>query len=126
MSVHIGKRGLMLLMFGGVFITYGLAIKDAPQSVSLPLYAGVPIAWQGWAWVATGTLACLAALTNHREWWGFTLLFPMPALWSTGFALATLTDHRPINGALLWALIVGILLVLSDWPEPPHTHGEDT
>ena len=121
MNVHIGKRGLVLLMFGGVFITYGLALKEVPQSASLPLYAGVPIAWQGWAWVATGGLACLAALSSSREWWGFTLLFPMPALWALGFTLASFTKHTPINGALLWALIVGILLVLSDWPEPPKT-----
>lgn len=124
MNVHIGKRGLVLLMFGGVFISYGLALKDVPQQVSLPLYAGIPIAWQGWAWIVTGALAALTALSSSREWWGFTVLFPMPALWALGFTLAALTQHQPINGALLWALVVGILLVISDWPEPPQTPPE--
>ena len=121
MNVHIGKRGLVLLMFGGVFITYGLALKDVPQRMSLPLYSGVPITWQGWAWAATGALACLAALSTSREWWGFTVLFPMPSLWTVGFLVGFLSGKLPPNGALLWALLVGILLVLADWPEPPPT-----
>lgn len=119
MNVHIGKRGLVLLMFGGVFITYGLALKDVAQTLSLPLYGSIPITVQGWAWVVTGALGCLAALTNSREWWGFTALFPMPVLWVVGFLAAFVDGKYPINGALLWALLVGILFVLSDWPEPP-------
>lgn len=125
MNFHIGKRGLVLLMFGGVFISYGFALKDVAQKLSLPLYAAVPVSWQGYAWIATGVLACLAALSNSREWWGFTALFPMPALWAVGFLIAFLQGLMPINGALLWSLFVGVLLVLSDWPEPPPQHRQE-
>ncbi len=119
MNIHIGKRGLVLLMFGGIFVTYGLLLKDVPQHFALPLFAWCPMAAQGWAWVVTGAAGMLMALTNHREWVGYTALFPMPALWTVGFVAAFLTGHQPLNGALLWALLVGILIVVADWPEPP-------
>lgn len=119
MNIHIGKRGLVLLMFGGIFVAYGLALKDANQHLSLPLFAWCPMQWQGWAWVATGGFAMLMALSNRKEWWGFTALFPMPLLWTIGFIAAFAAGRLPLNGALLWALLTGILVVLSDWPEPP-------
>ncbi len=123
MNVHIGKRGLVLLMFGGVFISYGLALREAQPTV-LWLFSSIPTEIQGWAWIITGALAAVCAFTSSREWWGFTALFPMPSLWSVGFLFAFLRDEARINGTLVWALVVGILLVISDWPEPPPKHPE--
>ncbi|MGZ4587272.1 MAG: hypothetical protein ACXVX9_05675 [Mycobacteriaceae bacterium] len=122
MNIHIGKRGLVLLMFGGIFIAYGLLLKDAPQHVSLPLLAWCPIRWQGWAWVVTGGAGMLLALTSRREWVGFIALFPMPVVWTIAFTAAFFTHAQPLNGALLWALLTGILYVVADWAEPPPEH----
>jgi hypothetical protein len=119
MNIHIGKRGLVLLMFGGIFIAYGLAVKDAPQSMSLPLFAWCPMLIQGWAWVLTAAAGMLMALSSRREWLGFVILYPMPAAWVMGFLAAFVIHKQPLNGALVWALIVGILIVVADWAEPP-------
>ncbi|MGZ4518865.1 MAG: hypothetical protein ACXVXP_15490 [Mycobacteriaceae bacterium] len=119
MNIHIGKRGLVLLMFGGIFIAYGLAVKDAPQHLSLPLFAWCPMLIQGWAWILTGAVGMLMALTDRREWIGFVVLYPMPSAWVVGFLAAWVIHKQPLNGALLWALLTGILIVVADWAEPP-------
>jgi hypothetical protein len=36
-----------------------------------------------------------------------------------GFLAAFVIHKQPLNGALVWALIVGILIVVADWAEPP-------
>jgi hypothetical protein len=118
-NIHIGKRGLVLLMFGGIFIAYGLALKDTPPNHSLPLFAWCPMVIQGWLWVTTGAVGMLMAITSRREWLGFVALFPMPMAWVIGFIAAWIIHRQPLNGALVWGLLVGILVVVADWPEPP-------
>lgn len=119
MNVHIGKRGLVLLMFGAVWVTIGFGIKDLPQSQSIPLYHPVPMTWQALAWIITGAIAMLLALTNHNEWRGYPILFPMSATQAIGYAFWLPTMHRAWTGVAVWVLMTAILVVIADWAEPP-------
>ena len=119
MNIHIGKRGLVLLMFGGVWASIGIGLRDAPQSRSIPLFHSIPMEWQAWAWIATGLLAIFLALTARNEWRGYPVLFPMPFFQAVGYGVGLFTNHLPLTGVVVWALLVGILFVLADWPEPP-------
>jgi hypothetical protein len=43
----------------------------------------------------------------------------MPFLQAVGFLVGYFTSHLSWTGVVVWALLVGILVVLADWPEPP-------
>ena len=119
MNIRIGKRGSVLLMFGAVWVSIGLGIRDLPQSHSLPLFHSIPMVWQAWAWIVTGALAMLLALTSRNEWRGYPVLFPMPFFQALGFIAGFFTNHLSWTGVSVWVLLTGILVVIADWPEPP-------
>ena len=119
MNIQIGKRGLVLLMFGGVWVSIGLVARDVPQARSLPLYHFIPMQWQAWAWIVTGLLAVLLTLTARNEWRGYPVLFPMPFMQAVGYGVGFFTNHLSFVMFDMWLLLLGILVVIADWPEPP-------
>lgn len=112
------RRSTYLLLFGAAWIIYGLAIKDVPQASSIPLYATIPVAWQGWAWVTCGALA-VASVASPWRWTrnvGFTVAIVPAALWALGFAFLWVAKPHPAigwQGALVWGVLALLALVCS-------------
>lgn len=124
---RLSRRSLYLLLFGVLEVAYGLAVHDAAQGASLPIYGSVPMAWQGWAWVACGAVAlATVAVPRAPRNLGFTAAVVPPALWALGFAALWLSDWTwcwflPVpagpevawQGALIWGMFAALGVVCS-------------
>lgn len=117
--MRLSRRSTYLLLFGVAWIIYGLAVHDAPQAVSIPLYATVPTAWQGWAWVAAGVVGIATVIMPwHRaRTVGFTAVIIPPTLWFFGFGALWVNSpaHPEIawQGAVIWGVLALLALVCS-------------
>ena len=110
---RVSRRSAYLLGFGGVWITLGSAYVSAPQAASISLYHGVPMLWQGLAWVVCGAVAVLSILPHAPRPLGFAAALVPPLLWSLGFALEILNGRAyALQGVILWGLLA-YLVVLS-------------
>ncbi|MFF0736919.1 hypothetical protein ACFYVK_35560 [Streptomyces chartreusis] len=125
LSRTLGRRGAILLSYGGVWSLYGYAQLVSPQPDQrglAPLLERVPLAVWGWAWVVTGLIAIASAwLPQGRDWPGFLSLPLMVLPWMASYLAAWLTGDFPRGwvAALVWAVIAVPVLVVAGWPEPP-------
>lgn len=118
---HISRRSAYLILYGAAWITYGLALHDAPQAGSLAIYGTVPMTWQGWAWVTCGAV-CVASVVVPKvpRWIGFPAAVLMPLLWSAGF-LVEVVGGRPFawQGAVIWGLFAALAAISAGDEQAP-------
>lgn len=94
-----GLRGWLLLLWGSVWVTWGLALTAYPADrAANPLYDVVtrylPLMTWGWVWCAVGAIGALCgALRRHGL--GFKVLSFMPAGWGIGLAASYFTAGSP-------------------------------
>ena len=113
--MHFSRRSGWLILWGIAWVAYGLAVHDAPQAASLPLYATVPTAWQGIAWVGVGVVSILSALVpRFPRTVGFALAVIPPLLWALGFLLFWIQTAREAGwqGMIVWGAI-SVAVVMS-------------
>lgn len=122
----LGRRGTILLTYGGIWALYGYGqiTTPAPDQRGLTLLLGLwPLPIWGALWAASGLIAVVAAwLPPGRDWWGFLALVIMVIPWT----LAYLVSWWPLQvfsrgwvAAAVWTLIAVPLIVVAGWPEPP-------
>lgn len=122
------KRSLVLIMFGVTFFLIGWSylgmageIERSPAA-SLA-YRGhlnmMPLDWWGKLFMFCGAMAALGGLI-HRHVIGFTALMAVSGWWGLEFVASWAINGytRALIGALTWLLLVGLLLVISSWPDP--------
>jgi hypothetical protein len=118
-----------LVLFAAVSLVYGFAVAGSePSRPGLELITGTVIKLGFWAfcWIAAGVFA-IALSILHRTWIGYVLLMPMPMLWAGAYTAAFLLDlftdgqgtPTAWAGGLVWGLLVGLLVIIAGWPEPP-------
>lgn len=127
MDIHLGRRSIFLILFGIVFLIFGVTLlghpTDAPQSLPhirqhTPLWIqeGISIPWS-----LAGCIALVTGLTRPKhEWYGFTALYLMAGFWSSLYVIECLIGGWPraVAGVLVWGLVVGVILLIAGWPDP--------
>lgn len=134
LSRRIGFRGTSLLLFGIVWVTFGLfqfwspspALRHEPNVIGL----FVPIHWMGLLWMASGLLAIGFSFVDNarhpaRDTTGFVAAEVPPLLWALNYlASGIFLDYpRGIATAFIWVVCAGIIMNEARWPEPARTKG---
>lgn len=135
-DIRFGRRGAVLVLFALIYATYGVGlylagIGEGRRPTGLELLTEkleIPLGGLAVAWVGCGAAAAVASLPRLLipQWLGFTVLFPMPALW-VGCYLWSWTTFLWIHhgsplawvGVLIWGLLIGIISIVAGWPEAP-------
>lgn len=132
---RIGRRTLILLHGGSVWIMFGWAVYTAPiERFSRPgpdplnimdtPYAGV-------MWVACGVLAVACAALRPRlrggDSVGFAGLVTPPIVWVVAYIWSAIAyvvtggeagSPRAGIGLLTWYLVSAFVLIVAGWPDP--------
>ncbi|MET8172857.1 hypothetical protein [Streptomyces clavifer] len=122
---HVGRRGAILLLLGGLVTLYGVGQLARP----LPDTSGLRVllivmdldCWS-WTWIAAGVLAMgCAFLPEGWDWPGFTGLCLATAPWSASFLMSWWPlgeNPRGWISAAVFAAFGAIPLVIAGWDEP--------
>lgn len=133
---HVGRRGAILLLLGGLVTLYGVGQLEQP----LPDQTGIRLllmlmdldCWS-WTWIAAGSLAVVCAfLPQGRDWPGFTGLWLATFPWALSFFVSWWPLEENPRGwvsAAIFAAFGAIPLVIVGWDEPdrrvrPREHDE--
>lgn len=121
----IGRRGLVLILFG---IIYGLIGQSyvqghisptAEENLALALRWVSIEAW-GVVWMVAAALALIASRwPPGRDWWGYAVLSGLAIIWSALAVAGRLIYDAPyaLAAALVYGLLAAILLIIAGWPE---------
>jgi hypothetical protein len=115
------RRAMALILFGVVYLTYGvgLMLSPAPHSVG-------PWWWPGVLFAGGGLLTLYSAVRDrpHNEWIGFTTLQVVSVVWAVNWLMLLVHDAgvRPWSGLLIWSFVTLIVTLLAGWTEPPPKH----
>lgn len=131
------KRASVLLLLGVIFVINGWVMVDtadqlrrspiAQQSYAAHLDVVGMTTW-GWAFAVIGAASAISGLfTRLPAWVGFGGLQLLASLWGLLFIASYAQTHygRAWLGALQWGAIVGILVIISDWDDPPPRRFEE-
>ena len=115
---RIGHRGAFLLLLGSAFIFYGIGVLAQPYAYDIYPYKIIPWETWGYMWIGAGfislfgafrrldrtsfTVATTASALWSIRWFNAAFKMPHAGLWATGFT---------------WAVITGLILIVSTWPE---------
>ena len=134
----LGKRGLILLIFGFIWVSVGMAVVNQPDPAGYEhlLFSQIPRPVRALAWVTTGLLAVAIAFRPrllHHDGFGFLALYVMPAERAAIFVIGWLDYHitglggpgypRGLYAASVWLAIVAAVMVCATWPDPPNEPG---
>jgi hypothetical protein len=131
LSKRLGRRGAILLSYGGVWaiIGYGQITSPQPDQRGLRiLLERMPLDAWGWLWVASGLIAIVSAwLPPGHDWPGFLALPLMVLPWTASYLVAWLTGDFPRGwvAAVVWGAIAAPVLVVAGWREPPRPKREE-
>lgn len=125
------KRASVLLLLGVIFLINGWVIIDTAARVgrtkltsriySAHLDVASMTVW-GWVFLGVGALAVIAALVPRLPAWiGFAGLQALATAWALLYAASYFQAHygRTWLGVLQWGAIAGVLIIISDWDDPP-------
>lgn len=124
-----GKRGGFLLIIGIGWLTIGLSYVLGPRTESRQAgFSWLP-SWLdanelGWAWVAAGLTAIIAALVSKRWKWveslAFGALIAPTAIWTAVFTIAQTLGEHPYGwiSAVSYGIFTAVIYHCSSWPNP--------
>jgi hypothetical protein len=129
---RVGRRGLVLILFGVAWITQGSAfflLTDLFVGPEYFLVDRLPLPVQGGAWIACGVMSIRAGLRDRAsdDTLGFLAVSAMPMLIAASALAGTVTYALQGSGlwvlgaltVLAWAPIIVALSVVASWYEPP-------
>jgi hypothetical protein len=118
--IRLGRRAMALILFGVVFLAYGLSIRgSATPGTYMAMLPGEVLAL---VWGGVGAVAITAGIIHPKhEWVGFVGLMVVAFLQAAGMAASGIfLDYpRAVGGCVIWLLVVGLVLLIAGWPEPP-------
>lgn len=114
----IGHRGFFLLLLGLAFVFYGVSVIRQPGAYAIYPYRFIPWDVWGWIWVGTG-ITSFIGVPRVLDRSSFLIATTVSALWSIRwFYVAHSLPHANLwSTGLTWAVITGIILIVSTWPE---------
>lgn len=125
------KRAEVLLLLGVIFVINGYVIADTASTIGRSPIAAqsyrahldvMPMHAWGLLMIVVGFASATAALFRGLPaWLGYAGLQLFATTWAGLFVVsyASTGYGRAWLGALQWAAIVGILVIVSDWEDPP-------
>ncbi|MDY6054334.1 hypothetical protein [Micrococcus sp.] len=125
---RLGHRGSALLSLGTLWIGMGVLTILAPAPPGIHMLALAPTV-RGTVWILTGAAAIIMATRRQgHDAWGFLALMAMAAYRATAHIAAVLTEllaptpdgdlPRAVFGAIVWATIARLIVLIAGWPEP--------
>lgn len=131
----LGRRGLLLLLFGLLWICYGVAIVavDLPprfSDVHFPVLSMLDGFWAGLLWMLAGISAVVTAFARKsfkgKDSLGFNSLLIPPVVWVLGYSwsivlwLCTEQYGKPSGWVALvvWLIVCAFVMLVADWPDP--------
>lgn len=125
LSHMLGRRGAILLCYGGVWAFYGIGqlLRPLPDQRGIGLLLHV-MPLNAWAvcWIIVGCAAIAAAwLPQGVDWFGFGALITMVVPWMLSYLASwwPLGDNpRGWISALVYLAITAPVLVVAGWAEP--------
>lgn len=140
LALHYGHRGLWLIVMGSIWCIFGVGIVLGGASDDRPfvLHQMLPDGVQASAWALTGAYAIWHGLRGpgRDDSSGHVALYLVPAAWTASFAASVLIWYAtgsarwlgfdvPREGydrgwysALLYAIIVAMIRLVSSWANP--------
>lgn len=120
---QIGFRGTALMMFACVWIGVGVGVLRHPRpetaSHILPLeYLGEDFRAAIW-FAAAGVAIVTAWWPPGKDKWGWMALSIPAILRVVTYAVASVFGWLPVDFAITWVFITGLVFLLSAWPEMP-------
>lgn len=128
------KRAAVLLTLGGIYVLTGWALFDTAALTRAPGVAPAYAAhldvmgMQAWGCVfaASGLLAMASVWRRGLvEWAGFAVLQLLALFWGMLFMASYLQTGygRAWIGLLQWVALAALLVIISDWEDPPADPG---
>jgi hypothetical protein len=131
----LGRRGLLLLMFGLLWTCYGTAILFAElpprfSEVPFPILSVLDGTWTGILWAGFGLIAVVVsfARTHHKgkDYLGFNALLTPPFVWTLSYTWSAIlwmtTDGFGKSTAgvslIVWLIVCAFVMLVADWPDP--------
>lgn len=126
---RLGRRGRILLAFGGMQVLYGYGIASDPRygvvrgvGVLTHMWGlRVPMSVWGGVWMVCGTIAMAMAweIRASRDTWGYAALTLPMLLWSGANFVAWATQEYPQawTSVATWGAFVYIAMLINRWPE---------
>ena len=131
---RFGYRGTWLLIFGALWIVFGIAMLSNPERpIPGALHQYVPYEYRAVAWIVTGVVAIAFGLRRSPlDAWGHVALVTMPLVRALGFGYSWLLSiGSALVGAapplgypeawylmLIWLFITAAVRHVAGWPEP--------
>jgi len=139
---RIGRRGIILIITGLIWLLYGIAIFNRPNSDRFsspdhpePIYVFNLLQnhWMGILWGVCGVIATFCGVlrsrrsVHPRDGIGFnailipSIMWALLFLWSEIIYFFTGGDYGnsgAIFGFLVWALVTAFILIIAGWPDP--------
>ena len=127
---RVGRRGLILILFGFVDLIMAWAIYSYPNDGPTNAYAGQKIMLNSlpgdpldaWAliWLAVAMILFVNAF-RRSDRVGYAFAYGIKLLWASCFTIATITGLSPRAwvGTIAWALIAAVCGIIAGWPEGP-------
>ncbi len=119
-----------MLLLGSMFVLIGVTILQTRDEMTGSPFARrayeahldlMPLGVWGSLFIACGAVALGSAFIRQHTWWGFTALMAVSSLWGLEFVASWMQNGygRAWLGALQWAIVVGVLLIIVGWEDPP-------
>lgn len=124
---RVGHRGGALLFFAMLDLVYGVVLLvDRPRPGSSVDYIGdhwPPMPVWGVFWIAVGAL-CLVSAFLHDDRAGFVGAMALKFAWGAAHFWAFLDGvDRALVGWVIWTMAIGLVAIISNWPEPAYEPG---
>lgn len=129
---RIGRRGASLLTLGVIWGLFGLSMISAPAApAGVSLYELIPQQVFAVLWIASSLVAIVSAgfTTPGHDAWGFIALIVPLLIRVASFTWAWvmfLVGHggseRGWITAVVWSALIGLIVVIAGWAEPPATN----
>lgn len=115
-----GYRGVVLILFGLLYIFIGLSIIGANDYADELVHTHLPTWFRVLLWAIPGVTAVAVATDHKWQVFGFALLFIPPSERAISYCVAALTvpTLTRLPGVLIYLLILVTVAMLASWPEP--------
>lgn len=141
---YVGRHGLILILFGLIWIVFGLTIIFIPPAMPRFTAAVVPTSFgqvverpgTGWLWIASGLVSWCSAIFrryHQPDVVGFNALLLAPLMWVLFYAwsfIAAIVSHgiyglyRSVVGGIVWSIVLIAITVVAGWPDPDRPDGK--
>jgi len=141
LTARFGHRGVWLMVMGTIWLVFGLGALFGATGGSDRAWVAhdhIPDQAQAAAWLITGATAIYVGHhgRGRDDWLGHVALYLIPAAWAASFTAAyavwvattilaaigwvnhTAGYERGWYGALIWAVIVAMIRLVSSWANP--------